>query len=554
MMYIKDPLQTDAGNNNGSPDSDSWINKIIFSNTTLSHFTRQLIVSDFIRLQIVKNSIDFNNLVSIMPSFQNTPTPCIVFIFSGQIIDIFPTDIDVNIVDDKIKTIHSNLQNISGKINAQQSIPSHSSPYIHRSEQQQQQQQQTPVSSVPLASVQHQSAQTSDVSLNNNTTNIPAVSTNSNITNAKNKSQQSKKSLKEESAEVAALKYKENLLKQQKQAKLDRERILNLLNLDRKEQKNKEKEKNLGKKNLSIDEIHVHENLHNSKIQNSSTYTIQLKLLDGSTIRHNFKSTDKLLNVRNYVLEAYPDYNSFPFYFFKNIDRITFGEADENKTLLLLDLNRSTLILKPVEPEESQNVSVAADNHNASTFGWLKNKMYSYLWSSESNQNNSFSHDNRSIPTPIPQATTDHQSYTSSLSAHTQIEDESDCDTVYHTPLLGSTTPSTSSLRPTMSSFNLYGSQGLIQPVSLSSSTHDLSNPTIDYQQQQEQHQEQQQEQQSTLNEVLQQSGQHLGQQTDEESRFLTQNNDRSLRNVRNVDDMDVNNGNSISLQFPDDK
>ncbi|KAG0687909.1 hypothetical protein C6P40_001705, partial [Pichia californica] len=120
MMYIKDPLQTDAGNNNGSPDSDSWINKIIFSNTTLSHFTRQLIVSDFIRLQIVKNSIDFNNLVSIMPSFQNTPTPCIVFIFSGQIIDIFPTDIDVNIVDDKIKTIHSNLQNISGKINAQQ--------------------------------------------------------------------------------------------------------------------------------------------------------------------------------------------------------------------------------------------------------------------------------------------------------------------------------------------------------------------------------------------------------------------------------------------------
>lgn len=537
MLFIKNIINTD---NN---ESDLWIDNIILKNSLLSHFTKDLLLNEFIRLEIVKDSIDFKNLISIMPSFQNAVTPCIFFIYSGQIIDIIPKDTNASSVDEKIKFIHQNLQNINGRIISQQSIPSNQSPIeipnqqYNQSEVQQQSNLDPSIQSPPSTHVQ------SNLDVNIESSNINRTSNISNNETDRKNNSKPKKSLKEESAEFAAMKYRENLLKQQKQAKLDRERILNLLELDRKELKNNEKQKVLEYLKNNDEEIHVHENLHNSKIQNSSTYTIQLKLLDGSTIRHQFKSNDKLLNVREFVLETYPDYNSFPFYFFKNIDRITFGDADENKSLMSLNLNRSTLILKPIEPEENKKISVAADNQKSSTFGWLKNRMYSYLWSSESNNSSQSNNDRQKLKNSTLNSHNSDSSYNSPVLPHSQQnDDESDNDTIYHTPLLSSTTPSTTSLRPTMSNFNLYGSQGLIQPASsIQSSTNDLVNL----------HQSQ------NLNEQLHESNHHYD---DNGSPNLAgtsnsingdQNIDRNI--IRTTDDIDVNNGNSISLQFPDD-
>lgn len=536
MLFIKNTLNTD---NN---ESDLWIDNIILKNSLLSHFTKELLLNEFIRLEIVKDSIDFKNLVSIIPSFQNAITPCLFFIYSGQIVDIIPKDSNISSIDEKIKLIHQNLQNINERIISQQNLSSNQSSIQIPNQQytQSEIQQHSNLNSSIQPSSQVQLS--SDINLESS--NINNTSTISNNETERKNLSNSKKSLKEESAEFAAMKYRENLLKQQKQAKLDRERILNLLELDRKELKSNENKKILKNTKNIDEEFHVHENLHNSKILNSSTYTIQLKLLDGSTIRHKFKSNDKLLDVRKYVLETYPDYNSFPFYFFKNIDRITFGDADENKSLMILNLNMSTLILKPIEPEENQKISVADVNQKSSTFSWLKNRMYSYLWSSETkNQNSQSNDDKKKLKNLTSNSTNSDSSYSSSVLTHLQQNDEeSDNDTIYHTPLLSSTTPSTTSLRPTMSNFNLYGSQSLIQPSSsVQSSTNDLTNL----------HQSQ------NLNDHLHESNQNYddnrlsNHQGTSNSIVRDQYIDRNI--IRTTEDIDVNNGNSISLQFPDD-
>ncbi|GAV28151.1 hypothetical protein PMKS-001620 [Pichia membranifaciens] len=518
-ITLRKPLMLFIENPASASDSGAWLDRMIFGNQGLTEPTKQLLSEEFIRLQIVKNSADFNNLVLIIPSFRNAITPCIFFIYSGQVVDAIPEDFDVGSIEEKIKQIHHSLHSLSGRDPLQTAATSPPPPQPSTTTAAPQ------VTSTPTGIPSNTSASSSNPPNNNS-----------------NPIKQEKRSLKEESAELAALRYRENLLKQQRQAKLDRERILYLLDLDRKEQRNKllEREK-LKQQELEDNAVlpqHIRENLHNSKVQNSSTYNIQLKLLDGTTARHKFKSDQKLSNVRDFVLRTYPDYNSFPFYFFKTIDRITFGEADENKSLMSLNLNMATLILKPVEPEESQQVSTAADNTSSSTFSWLKNKMFSYLWSAdkvlhESNLNQ----ENRSRP-PINDG-----SYTSSIMTHPYVEDESDNDTIYHTPVLASTTPSSSSLRPTMSSFNLYGSQGLIHPTSTTSSTNDLQNLLPRNIDQREEAFSEPSNEDSTVSHIV-----SNGNSNQSESSV-----DRNLRTVRNAEDVDVNNGNSISLQFPDD-
>lgn len=519
MLFIEDF--------DNASESERWLDVTILSNPRLTDSTKQLLSKEFIRLKIVKNSEDFNNLVLIIPSFRNAITPCIFFIYSGQIVDAIPKDVDASSIEEKLKNIHQNLCRLHRTVLPQQSVPpttAHTPPSTFLQE---------PAAHSPGSEqYQHQNRSGDQLSSEQQIHSPAPV-------------KQEKKSLKEQSAELAAQKYRENLLKQQRQTKLDRERILYLLDLDRREQKNKllekEKLKQHNPEDNSVLPPHIHENLHNSKVQNSSTYNIQLKLLDGTTARHKFDSNEKLSNVRNFVLRTYPEYNSFPFYFFKTIDRITFGEADENKSLMSLNLNMATLILKPVEPEENQHVSMAADNQSSSTFGWLKNKMYSYLWSADKKLHDSISNQEGNRPPVVD------SSYTSSIMAHSShVEDESDNDTIYHTPVLSSTTPSSSTLRPTMSSFNLYGSQGLIQPASTSSSTHDLQNQISHHN---DQIGENINEHNSLLNEDFSTS-----RIVSNENPSLSESSlDRNLRTVRNAEDVDVNNGNSISLQFPDD-
>ncbi|GMM48054.1 Ubx7 protein [Pichia kluyveri] len=470
MLYIETEVETE----NSNDSVNEWIDMILTNNEFVSNDTKKIILTHFLRLKITKNSQDFNNLVSIIPAFHNILTPCILFIFAGQVIDHIPQDLDPKDVDTKIndlikKLSSSNLINTSNNVNNDTSDLTPSIPNTDQSTNQ------------------------SDIS-NNNTNNvtIPTPIPTNNRVPKKVSTKSEFKTLKEEAAEFAAQKYRENLIKQQNQAKKDRERILQLMEQDRRELENRKLEK-IVSPNLDND-TKIHENLHNAKIQNSEIYTIQIKLFDGTTIRHQFKSNTKLLNVREYILKEYPDYNITPFYFFKNIDRTTLGEADENKPLTYLNLNMCTLILKPLEHDETFKVSVA---HNNGTFNWLKKKINSYWWPKEEIHQIDTNHSNR----------------------NDTVESDSDCDTAYHTPILSST-PSSSSIRPIVSSFNLYGSQGLISSTTNSS---DHIN---------------------TVDAENDESKDKLAEST---------NTDHNTYTVKDVDDVPIHNGNSISLKFSDE-
>lgn len=487
MLFIRNegvPLADD--------ESQRWIDRLIFHNSTLSEPSRRLLSTDFIRLEISRNSADFQNLVSIMPVFQNSVTPCLFFIFSGQIIDAVPNNVDTSTFEEKIIQIHTNV----ARLNQQPSVGS-ANTTVPSPPVQQQNLRQT-ASSTPL----------SQIPISNPNPNVRAP--------VKNE----RKSLKEESAELAARKYREDLLKKQKQEKMDRERILRLLELDRQELKNRGKKPATNKDSDDKECEPIHENIHNSKLQNSETYTVQLKLFDGKTIRQNFRSTEKLTDVRSFVLRTYPDYNSLPFYFFKTVDRRTYFEADENKSLALLNLNMSTLILKPIEPEETSNITMAHEYPQSSSFGWLRKKMSSYLWPDNKSDN-----DHSDVP---PSSTLHRENSFPSSVQHSLLDEESDTDTLYHTPLLTSTN---SSLRPILSSFNLYGSQNLIPPSSNTSSILDLHDmPSTD--------------DAETLAAPNTRS--------ENETSGTSNTSDRKSYSVRN-EEMDVQNGNNISLQFPED-
>lgn len=157
--------------------------------------------------------------------------------------------------------------------------------------------------------------------------------------------------------------------------------------------------------------------------------TLQLKLLDGTSIRHSFLPSQKLHTVREFVLEACPEYNNHHFYFFKPIERVTLGEGDELRSLEDLDLNMSTLIVKVVDPQDAPEPIEASPSN--SPFRWVKST-WAALWSPPPEEQ------------PPSAATTD-----------IMMEDDESDAASFHSAL-------TPPLRPSMSSFTLYGSQGII--------------------------------------------------------------------------------------------
>lgn len=413
MLYISDHASETIGDNpTDNNNKDEYITRVIIDNKYLSEECISCISEKFIRLKIIKGSTDYLNLLAIMPLFDKVVVPCLFFIYSGQVIDAFPQDIDPIKVEGKIMGLLDKISKQSATLTSS-STPAPPGARVPTT---------TNMSSPPPEVDQSIRSSNSMFYSTSNTTSQEASS------GSNNPSKSNAKSLKEEAAELAALKYRESLLKQRQQAMEDRQRILHLLEQDRRENKPTE---NVTK------QLEVHENIHNVKLQNREKYTIQLKLLDGSTKRVNFKANDRLLDVRSYILKELPEYNSFPFYFFKNIDRITYGDAEELQSLKSLNLNMSTLIIKPMDPEDIPKANITNEYPNTSSFGWFKSKIYSFLWP-ESNP------------------------------AASEADNESDKGLVYHTP--PSHTPchdSNSSLRPVLSSFNLYGSQSFLSSSSI---------------------------------------------------------------------------------------
>lgn len=410
MMLIKDD----------DISADKWISELLVNNTNLQSSSKEIINRDFFRLQLTKGSKEFQNLLAIMPMFEHAKTPCIFCVFKGQVIDFIPQEADPTEIEAKILKMETTFKSSTPALLIQEentSLPTVESTQSARSSSDRYQSQTPPPNyySPSPEPVQQNSE------FKNNKADKKNVNTNVN------------KTLKEASNDMAARVYQENLAKQRKQAREDRQRILKLMELDRLEKKRK---KEVEFNAEGADE--VHENLHNSKLLNSDNYTLQLKLLDGTTIRRQFSANVKLTEVRNYILENYQDYHSVKFYFFKPVERVTYGDADENKTLHDLNLNMTTLILKPIEHEPE---SVIATEYPRSKFSWLRTKMSSLIWGNQQ---------------PILEGQSSNTSVSGSASSNNH-EGESEPNSVYHTPILTQAS-SSGNLKPVLSSFNLYGS------------------------------------------------------------------------------------------------
>lgn len=184
------------------------------------------------------------------------------------------------------------------------------------------------------------------------------------------------KTLKEQAAELSAARYRENLLKRQREDEEERERIMRLVKFDRKENRTKAA-KVTGA---------AHDNV-SKELENSRDYMLQVKVMDGTVSRKAFPNDTSLSIVREWVLSEHPDYRDVPFYFYKTVDRKTYKDQDESKSLHELNLNRSTLIVRPMDEyeqnrdrERRMSNSEAAENAG-NMISWLRKKVGSYLWS-----------------------------------------------------------------------------------------------------------------------------------------------------------------------------
>ncbi|KAI0465239.1 hypothetical protein LJB42_000464 [Komagataella kurtzmanii] len=159
------------------------------------------------------------------------------------------------------------------------------------------------------------------------------------------KEKESESSLRKDSRYLAAEIYKKEQRKRRQQEKEERERILELVRLDQRERKRRQSSSSNDKDIVSEPLV---ENVHSTH-DNDEMYIIQLRLFDGTAIRHAFNSRDTLENVRHFITESYPEYQQKTYYFYKPLQRITFSDTDEFKSLFDLKLNRASLILKPRE-------------------------------------------------------------------------------------------------------------------------------------------------------------------------------------------------------------
>lgn len=278
-------------------ETQDWINRMILGNPDLSQYSRTLVDKFFVRLQIVKDSADFSNLVAVIPGFKDAISPSLFFIYQGVVLDTLLAEHSPMDMDAKIRNVYTRIV----------------------------QSRQTQDATVVSKEIEE------------------ARKVNS---NADKSGTTGKKTLKQESEMVAAAKHKEKCYKQAIQARNDRFRILKLMQNDREEQKQTEWLKSHLIK--PVEEQHNIEVIHNPRFLNSTSCSIRIKHIDGTLETIRFNNTDTLETVREYLCQLDSKYLTLPFYFYQNIDRKTFTHEEETKTLISLGLNMSTLILKTI--------------------------------------------------------------------------------------------------------------------------------------------------------------------------------------------------------------
>ncbi|CAB4253271.1 similar to Saccharomyces cerevisiae YJL048C UBX6 UBX (ubiquitin regulatory X) domain-containing protein that interacts with Cdc48p [Maudiozyma barnettii] len=167
--------------------------------------------------------------------------------------------------------------------------------------------------------------------------------------------------------EISQQVYHDEVVKERKADREERERILKLLEADKEERKAAETHSQV----MDSEPVEVRDNIKDRTRLHTANCTLQIRLTNSETLTRTFKSNDILNEVRTWVDVNRTD-GDHPYAFHRNIPRMTFSDSDEMKTLEELELTpRSALILKPLDIVD-KNIKIA----EAQQAGLL-NKVYS---------------------------------------------------------------------------------------------------------------------------------------------------------------------------------
>ncbi|CCH40647.1 UBX domain-containing protein 4 [Wickerhamomyces ciferrii] len=362
-------------NTDNSTSSNNWINEILSSDLL------QLVSEKAVALKLVKDTQQFALFEQVFP---NVIVPSIYCIKVSAILDIIHGDVNKEQFKERMEKVL--LQNSSNSTDQQdQQPPNHvnlqeSGITSNTRQTTSSPQQNTTVRNAPLedsnVSLVSPSLPATDASgstdsprVGNSTRDALQSQRNTPSPSSKGKSygKRDHKSLKEEAAELAAKKYKEEQLKKRQMEKEERDRVKRLLKADEDERKlnelrkkeDRERQRRLSNdsgeledEHSNIDEIisgnkSLKNNIRDRRPSSHPKCALSIRLLDGSSLRHEFQNNDTLNVVRKWLDENRTDGDD-PYCFHRTIPRATFGVTDEEKTLDALELTpRSALILKP---------------------------------------------------------------------------------------------------------------------------------------------------------------------------------------------------------------
>lgn len=433
-----------SDNNTENNDNDSESD-----NTTgneLSEISLNFLINQSVNLKIRKNTQDFEFFKQSFSTVDYHNLPICIINFGSSIIETLTHDLSINDINDKLENVNqkfllvrsSMIQGASTGVSGESTDRSEQATGIQTAVETP---SQTPTPTPTPTLTPTPTPTTTSASTPSASASTPAASTSTSTPSLtptpKNEQDEKKKpkkkygSLKEEAAEYAAQKYRENLMKQQQVAKEERQRILRLLKADKEERihlRNEElkkrkreaaekkrleqagsydyeegedaRNKNGEKEEEEVDDKEreqdeemadttsssVHENINKLNIKETE-FNLQIKLFDGLNIRSKFNREDNLRTVREFICNKQTAYREQEFFFYKPIDRMTYSEQDEYKSLFELRLNRATLILKPLELNENNSNNgdsinsgdYQRDYGNGSAISWLRNKVGSTI-------------------------------------------------------------------------------------------------------------------------------------------------------------------------------
>lgn len=328
---------------------------------------------DVVALHLLPNSTEYGQFTAL---FTVNTIPCIVQVHNGQVLDTITEFTDLQQLYSKLcqnltlKPLETTTHESSDKVNTSTAQSSHTNN--------------------ASSSKQVASSSSSSSSPSSNRSTIP---TNQN----KNKRASSTPPNTQNPQTASREKYRLEILKKQKQDRLERERIKKEFESARREREALKKEQERLRNSTTTNQGQKKEQdnqdmlFKKKKQDNKNDITgvnaaLSIRLFDGSAVKHVFKATDSLDTVRKWLdknrtdgKQAYSFHQSFP--------KHSFGEGEEQQTLRELKLAPSaTLILKPAAVE---NVFDAQESWSVMGSRWINqgnrlfNNVVSSLWGYE---------------------------------------------------------------------------------------------------------------------------------------------------------------------------